>query len=324
MFLFYGKRGSLSRFFLQYRNKRVNIYMNYSNNKYSRWYFNIIKKAQEQKRTKEDDQYYENHHIIPKSLGGGDNVQNLVLLTGREHFIAHLLLVKMLEGKQKRSMFRALIRMLEIAKDGKKYEYIRKIIANFYKGENNPAYGKIWITNPNTTDSKLVSRLEFREMYEKNGYIIGLSKQQGGFTKGSKIKINNGVVEKMLDKGEDIPEGWVFGRINPAPKTHMDNMRILYKKSNKYSSHGSKIKNRIQIVGDGLPTKRINAKDFPHYEKMGYSKKSALTQNMKPVSIDGQVFASLGRASESLKISKSTIRYRVASEIPKWRGWRLA
>lgn len=43
---------------------------------------------------RELDYYTELHHIIPKSLGGSDNSNNLVLLTAREHFIAHLLLSK--------------------------------------------------------------------------------------------------------------------------------------------------------------------------------------------------------------------------------------
>ncbi|WCZ66326.1 homing endonuclease [Yersinia phage MHG19] len=38
--------------------------------------------------------YTETHHIVPKSLGGSNSKSNLVLLTGREHFIAHLLLSK--------------------------------------------------------------------------------------------------------------------------------------------------------------------------------------------------------------------------------------
>ena len=38
--------------------------------------------------------YYENHHIVPKSFGGSDDSTNLVLLTYRQHFIAHLLLAK--------------------------------------------------------------------------------------------------------------------------------------------------------------------------------------------------------------------------------------
>lgn len=38
--------------------------------------------------------YYERHHIIPRCMGGSDDENNLVLLTMREHLLAHLLLVK--------------------------------------------------------------------------------------------------------------------------------------------------------------------------------------------------------------------------------------
>lgn len=45
--------------------------------------------------------YSEVHHIIPKSLGGHPTHQeNLVVLTAREHFIAHFLLAKIHGGKQ--------------------------------------------------------------------------------------------------------------------------------------------------------------------------------------------------------------------------------
>lgn len=38
--------------------------------------------------------YTEKHHIIPRCLGGSDDKENLVALSGREHFIAHRLLTK--------------------------------------------------------------------------------------------------------------------------------------------------------------------------------------------------------------------------------------
>ena len=41
-----------------------------------------------------DQQYCETHHIVPKSLGGSNAPTNLVNLTAREHYIAHLLLWK--------------------------------------------------------------------------------------------------------------------------------------------------------------------------------------------------------------------------------------
>lgn len=40
------------------------------------------------------DGYYETHHIVPKAEGGSDDTTNLVKLTARQHYIAHLLLAK--------------------------------------------------------------------------------------------------------------------------------------------------------------------------------------------------------------------------------------
>jgi hypothetical protein len=48
--------------------------------------------------------YYENHHIIPKSLGGNDDADNLVFLTAREHFICHWLLTKFVDKNHKFKM----------------------------------------------------------------------------------------------------------------------------------------------------------------------------------------------------------------------------
>lgn len=40
------------------------------------------------------------HHIVPRSEGGSDDASNLVRLTAREHYVAHLLLAK-IYGDQK-------------------------------------------------------------------------------------------------------------------------------------------------------------------------------------------------------------------------------
>jgi hypothetical protein len=61
------------------------------NNKYSKWYFGIIEAA----KSRKENVAGEWHHIIPKSLGGNDNKDNVVLLTFREHYVAHALLTKM-------------------------------------------------------------------------------------------------------------------------------------------------------------------------------------------------------------------------------------
>jgi hypothetical protein len=45
--------------------------------------------------------YVEKHHILPKCLGGTDDLSNLVALTPEEHFLAHQLLIKIYPNEPK-------------------------------------------------------------------------------------------------------------------------------------------------------------------------------------------------------------------------------
>ena len=84
--------------------------MIFINNKYTKWYNNIISKAIA--RTLPEEIYTEKHHIIPRSLGGTDEITNLVWLTAAEHLKVHLLLVKMVTQKTHlRKMNSAAVRM---------------------------------------------------------------------------------------------------------------------------------------------------------------------------------------------------------------------
>ena len=60
---------------------------------YIQVYNKLIQKRLENPLDKSNT-YTECHHIIPKCMGGGDNKDNLVCLTAREHYIAHVLLAK--------------------------------------------------------------------------------------------------------------------------------------------------------------------------------------------------------------------------------------
>lgn len=96
-------------------------------NKYTKWYFNIVKKN----RYFLNGEYFEVHHIIPKSLGGLDDITNKVSLTAREHFICHLLLTKMVSGQDQRKMIHAINLMRRLKKHvyitSKTYEIIKKL-----------------------------------------------------------------------------------------------------------------------------------------------------------------------------------------------------
>lgn len=98
-------------------------------------------------------EYSEKHHIIPKSvdINYATDDDNLITLSGREHFIAHQLLLKCFNGKLKASMYYSYNLMCNSLHNNnyditpEDYECFReefhKICVENNTGENNPNYG---------------------------------------------------------------------------------------------------------------------------------------------------------------------------------------
>ena len=95
---------------------------------YRKTYFKLIRKAISENRVK-GEIYYESHHIIPESCGG----VGTVLLTAREHFIAHLLLTKFSPRRWKKQCVFAFQMMFlnnpnqSRLSNSKWYEYSRRL-----------------------------------------------------------------------------------------------------------------------------------------------------------------------------------------------------
>ena len=145
---------------------------------YEKIYNNLIKTRFKQKEVrlaeKEKGKYFEKHHIIPKCKGGTNKYENIVVLTAREHFIAHKLLWLIYRDRQMALAFHKMISNNKNQKrvvSSRDYEEVRKayVETNFgnsygkgnkgnirydlrgkkkpkhserMKGSNNPFYGK--------------------------------------------------------------------------------------------------------------------------------------------------------------------------------------
>jgi hypothetical protein len=119
-------------------------------NKYEKWYYQITSKAK-----KSRDLGLERHHILPRSLGGTEDISNIAFVTAREHFVCHWLLIKIYPiGDAHWKMLNAL-RMMRAENPNQK-RYNTKITSRVYaklkqeysllqsaktKGENNPMFG---------------------------------------------------------------------------------------------------------------------------------------------------------------------------------------
>jgi hypothetical protein len=81
----------------------------------------------------------ERHHIIPRSIGGSNSKDNLIVLTAREHFIAHRILAKMYKGDDATKMALAVHRMatgahkLKYRINSRTYQHLRELRSKAYQ-----------------------------------------------------------------------------------------------------------------------------------------------------------------------------------------------
>jgi hypothetical protein len=108
-------------------------------NRYTKIYESIVSQSMLRGNNKSDhEDYLESHHITPKAMGGSDDPSNLVLLTAREHFLCHLLLTRMTEGKNLIRMRHAFSFMVQCAGNSKWFELARKSASQ----QRDPEWGR--------------------------------------------------------------------------------------------------------------------------------------------------------------------------------------
>ena len=153
----------------------------FNNSKYTKWYLMLMEKC----RNRKTEGYIENHHIIPKSMGGSNKKENIISLYPKEHYIAHLLLMKMcVNKKDTQKMVSAYI---YISKGKNKhtsnrynsrlYDYHKKIrskiLSEQMSGSGNPMFGKIHsdYTRNKISEARIginTNTIESREKKRKN------------------------------------------------------------------------------------------------------------------------------------------------------------
>lgn len=146
--------------------------------------------------------YCEEHHIVPRCVGGGDEPENLVYLTAREHFIAHRLLAKIYPNVNKVRVADYLMSNLGQRTNGKFYEESRLVAVEILRESGR----RVAAENQRLGKAIFAQTLEERiEAGRKGGVLAG---PKGGKTQGNKNK-TNGVLEKAraaVDKEKQAKE----------------------------------------------------------------------------------------------------------------------
>jgi len=176
---------------------------------YNKIYNNLISRAKNRKL----NGYVERHHIIPVSEGGSNDPDNLVELTAREHFFAHLLLYKQEKTSSRVNALWAMIR----ESDGQSRYYPSSRIYGYLKEERaihmrESQVDRKHIYNPKTNEKRFVKG-DMLTLLLSKGWKYGTPNQSP--TKG-KIGIHkpNTRIKKYINHSEldeYIKKGWVKG-----------------------------------------------------------------------------------------------------------------
>ena len=212
---------------------------------YKKIYNQLIQKRLTDSLSKKDC-YCERHHIIPVSEGGSDDDDNKVNLTAREHYIAHLLLAKIYNDYK---MYSAVVYMQCNTKRQKRdfkfnshlYEQIRKAFAiknsEAHKGKPGWNKGK---KMSDATKAKISKSKRGQQPWMKGKHHTAEAKTKiSAARKGKKFKplsdehkkaisegnkgrkcankgkrwVNDSIKNSYILIGEELPPGFVWGRI---------------------------------------------------------------------------------------------------------------
>lgn len=172
-----------------------NSYSNFQNNKYKKLYSRLILSVKN--RPIDSNTIYEKHHILPKSMGGSNDGDNLIHLTLREHFLSHQLLTKFTLKKDKKLMVLAFHTFFVFHKrrkatyntSSRQYVAHKKNLIELSKNRSNPSKKVFIFKNMKTNEIFQGTRQEFikmsgfnsQELYNLTSRTIRWAKQWGIF-----------------------------------------------------------------------------------------------------------------------------------------------
>lgn len=274
------------------------IYKYFNKSKYTKWYLSIISQKYNHKG------YVEKHHIIPVSIAPEFTkcTWNIVPLTARQHYICHLLLVKMcLSGYHRRKMINALFFLMNKHKEkinisSRLYEIavINRSIS--LSGENNPFYDKLH--NKETIKNIRNSLIGFKHTEDSKNKISIASKNHG-----KKISASVRCYYLFNDQKIIIEE---FQSISEAAKkTNIKTGKIsaccLGTRKNTGCFNLS-TKKYIGLIGNqGLPDNCVRLQ-WQHIEKKEYKARKVICLETK------EIFDSSYIASKILRLNKSAVK----------------
>lgn len=242
----------------------------------------IITKAQGESRKKNNGTYYELHHIIPRSMGGNNKKQNLVLLTAREHYVCHLLLVKSVKNHiDKSNMIKAIfILRKSIRKNHSKnnslcYQILRTAYAAWmsenFRRDKNPMFGQ---THSEEAKAKIRKVREdnkktTEELRAINPHSIKITDGTNIYTSQREAAEKTGLNRKTIRRKIETNDGWwIISNDHKKQPTISEETRKKISATNSGKSLSPETKKKMSISRKGKPGAVWSDERKDYYRKL--------------------------------------------------------
>jgi len=268
------------------------IYSMSTQNKYARMYIWLVqdcicrgfsKKIVSQKLNGE---YLEMHHIVPRSFDPSyeKSKQNIVPMTAREHYIAHLLLTKMFcEKTQSKFYYKSLNAIQKFWQNNSKqdrrlknhqYETLRKL------ARENVKNGPLKESSKSPTLGKKCYNDGIRNIFINPGDNVPDGFVAGSAQKGY-IGITDGINNMAIPSTDTIPNGFWRGSSQKGKPSKLKNRkRLKYDSDAQRNLNNSNAhKDTIWITNGVDDTMIKNTDDIPIGWMRGRTKQNTLTDN---------------------------------------------
>lgn len=226
----------------------------FKENKYTKYYTLLTNGAKNRILT----EYTERHHIIPQSLGGSNDKDNLVDLTAREHFICHWLLIKMTEGDNRGKMLYALNGMKAENKYQQRYSSaITARVYERYRTEHAKNHSETMKGRPAWNKGRKLEGDELEQQRERTrNRVIDPTKQAEGQAKRLEKLKGFRHSEETKEKQRQSQLGKIKG---PQSEEHRKAISESIKGKPKKAGHADNVRNavlgNVSINKDGVEKK---------------------------------------------------------------------
>ena len=252
--------------------------------------------------------YTEVHHILPKSLKGSDDLDNLVFLSAKEHFICHYLLTKIFPESEE--LIRAFMIMCNRTegKNANNYQKQKEFFIQSLKNREVSEETRLKMSKASIEKGKCPTyrkklSVGVRNAYENKGLREKISKAS------TEVWKRPGFKEKMSKKAKSLwTEDKKRLRAEEVREQNRNDKNLKKKRLDAIKNHQYNKSDEWVAKISIINKERANTKEFKERASKAYYK-SKFNNSRKVINLETkEIYPSIKKAAESVGMNYNTVK----------------